>query len=282
MSSPSSEMMAQMPQFAEPFTSVNSIQHIPGQRFLEFSNYWQISVQSLGGTYLMTNVTPFRTLLLLELHIKDKHHQAQRNYANCQERALQAAVYCTPFVQQLIDSGKKIFIKSLLGPSNEQSVFDFSYHFYPLLELLDVSFRIHGCYYVDLGDIVAFRWHYSTHVTQVQSKETYFSGTFEAIAGQTADPLGLLDGIDSEAPVPNPQGEEIIEEPKTEESEAKRVKMEGPKQTECVVCLDELTEKQKAVLVPCGHANYCWECASELETCALCRTKIAQCIKIFT
>lgn len=38
--------------------------------------------------------------------------------------------------------------------------------------------------------------------------------------------------------------------------------------TTCVVCLEKGGE---AVAVACGHASYCWGCAQQLSSCAVCR-----------
>ena len=44
-------------------------------------------------------------------------------------------------------------------------------------------------------------------------------------------------------------------------------------QRECCVCLEMLVD-QGVLLYPCGHAQYCAECATRIDKCAICRGKI--------
>ena len=47
---------------------------------------------------------------------------------------------------------------------------------------------------------------------------------------------------------------------------------------ECCVCL---AAEPDTVLLPCGHASYCGGCAADLDTCAVCRTRIDRRVRIY-
>lgn len=52
----------------------------------------------------------------------------------------------------------------------------------------------------------------------------------------------------------------------------------SPQNSECRVCLDKGVE---IVFITCGHACCCEECSKSLETCPMCRERIARKIKIY-
>lgn len=273
MSSPNQQMLDMMPDFAKPFTDVNSIEHVPEEHYLKFAKPWQITLQSLGGTYLHKTVNPWRTLFLLELHVQDDHHLAQRFYSNAHERALQAAIYCTPLAKQQLEARKKIFIKSLIGPSNQRTVIPFPAHFCPVVELFDVAFTVHGMDYEVSDALIRFTPRYTFSVLRMQTRAAYYNNSFEPAQGQSCDVMAFW--RNKEQAVPE---EKRVLEPAEPEPEAKKPK---PNVDECVICLEDLAEAQKAVVVPCGHANYCWDCVQKIETCSICRQRVNQCFKIF-
>lgn len=47
---------------------------------------------------------------------------------------------------------------------------------------------------------------------------------------------------------------------------------------ECIVCLDA---PSKVLLNPCGHAQFCNKCATQLKTCPVCRSDVLTVIKVF-
>lgn len=273
MSSPNEDMLKMMPTYAEPFTRINSIKHLPEERRLEFAKPWTITLQTLGGTYLHKTTTPWRTVFLLDLNIKDDHHLAQRYYSNTHERALQAAIYCEPFVKQHVDAGKSVFIKSLLGPSHQQTVVPFPCHISPTLQLFDVAFVLDGMDYNIDANIISFTPRYTFFVLRMQNRSSYYDKSFEPAEGQSCDPMEFWRNAEQSVPE-----EKRVLEPTEPESEAKKPK---PNVDECVICLEDLAEAQKAVVVPCGHANYCWDCVQKIEACSICRQPVKQCFKIF-
>jgi len=46
---------------------------------------------------------------------------------------------------------------------------------------------------------------------------------------------------------------------------------------ECVVCLEN---KCNIIFLPCGHVCACWKCEAGLTHCPLCRTPIAQKVRL--
>merc|ERR1711924_85188 len=44
-------------------------------------------------------------------------------------------------------------------------------------------------------------------------------------------------------------------------------------ENECGICMDSFAN---ACLVPCGHTNFCMQCAKQLQVCAICRTPIQE------
>lgn len=48
---------------------------------------------------------------------------------------------------------------------------------------------------------------------------------------------------------------------------------------ECAICLEPI--KERYVVVPCGHANTCYDCISRLKKCPICSKDIGQVIKVF-
>jgi len=49
--------------------------------------------------------------------------------------------------------------------------------------------------------------------------------------------------------------------------------------TACIICSDS---PYSAVLVPCGHASFCHECAMTCDDiCPICRTPIEMCLKLY-
>lgn len=54
--------------------------------------------------------------------------------------------------------------------------------------------------------------------------------------------------------------------------------IDGPGSSECVVCME--TESQ-VIFLPCGHVCCCQMCSDALQTCPLCRSNIAQHLRIY-
>lgn len=48
---------------------------------------------------------------------------------------------------------------------------------------------------------------------------------------------------------------------------------------ECAGCFDVIEEKKRVVFVPCGHVCMCFECASQLQTCPMCRASVDTVVK---
>ena len=59
-------------------------------------------------------------------------------------------------------------------------------------------------------------------------------------------------------------------------------KKESNEDSACIVCMEK---PQEYILVPCGHAQYCEECAKQLRSgqlgCAVCRLPIERVIKVY-
>ena len=58
----------------------------------------------------------------------------------------------------------------------------------------------------------------------------------------------------------------------------KRSAPDSPESTECIVCMET---RPRAVLVPCGHAQTCHECAKKLKTCPTCRARVTEVCRVF-
>ena len=266
-----------MPKIADPFFSVNDAKHNKAKQYVEFATPWFISVQALGGTVLLKTVTPFQAVFALNLHTRDKHHLAQRHYANHQERTIQAVIYCQDFVKDFREAGGHVFIKSILGPSDDQSAFPFVAHISPIMQLFDISFVVRGAKYDFIeadqqrARTMAFIWDFDIVPLRAQSTGAFYSGEFERFEAQSIDPIVLMDQH-GDAPSAKAEPSKKIEKRKEPE----------PKVHECAVCMEDLDSAEQAVVVPCGHSSYCWECANKLSDCALCRTRIEGRFKIFT
>ena len=51
----------------------------------------------------------------------------------------------------------------------------------------------------------------------------------------------------------------------------------APDPNKCQKCL---SSKVDTVVLPCGHAKYCWACAEAMDTCLLCSSAVVQKLKI--
>lgn len=49
---------------------------------------------------------------------------------------------------------------------------------------------------------------------------------------------------------------------------------------ECKICFENVSE-QRFALVPCGHANYCGDCAKTFKICPYCNTKVVTVMRIY-
>jgi len=268
------EYFAQMPAIAEAFFAVNGVHHNEAEKRIDFTTPWCITVQALGGTALLTTSTPWQSVFALNLHLQDSHHLAQRHYANHQERTIQAAIYCQDFVKQHREAGGAVFIKSILGPSHEQSVFPFVAHISPIVQLFDATFVIHGAEYDFLDvhgqKVLTFMWNFKVIPMRAQDMGSFLDGKFDACEAQSANPIELM-AQHNVRPVARPEPSKEIKKRKAPE----------PEPDECSVCLENLAGVEQTVVVPCGHTLYCWDCANKLDECALCRTAIEGRFKIF-
>ena len=58
----------------------------------------------------------------------------------------------------------------------------------------------------------------------------------------------------------------------------KRRAPDSPESTECIVCMEI---RPRAVLVPCGHAQTCHQCAKKVKTCPTCRARVTEVCRVF-
>jgi hypothetical protein len=51
--------------------------------------------------------------------------------------------------------------------------------------------------------------------------------------------------------------------------------------SECAGCLEVMDERQKVMFVPCAHVSMCYTCATQLQTCPMCRADVQMVLKPF-
>lgn len=210
------------------------------ENYIRFSEPWYISVQSLGSTVFH----PESRLVLL-LNTEDEFHINERAYVNRHERSIQGAVF--------LELKRSCFFYSLLGSKNNPSSFEFPF-ISNLLGLYSVQFVVSG---VHLSSTDA-HWDFTISLIRIQPYDNFRDGSFERLIKPSVQKLAP----NPEIPGPNPAP----------------AKLEERKESECVVCFEELIKR--VALVPCGH-TLCDQCALELNVCPVCRTPISSYLKIF-
>lgn len=251
----------QYEKFAKGFYENNGFIPSDDSTKLMFKTPVLMRLQSMGGF-----VFGEPSLLVLFLNRIDGFHEIQRHYSNCLERELQAAVFVSPTVREHINLKRSVFIKTMLGPKENVSVFEHPF-LTNLLTVFDVDFIIRGISLrvdrIDGKEFLYGSWIYDTMIMGAAPHQDFPD---KIKPRQYAGPTPL-DVWKAARPKPPPA---IIAQPPKK-----------PELDECVICLEEL--KERCAFVPCGHTATCWNCGqnNDIVNCPICRAAITMRLKIF-
>jgi len=251
----------QYEKFAKEFYENNDLIPFDDSTKLMFKTPVLMRLQSLGGF-----VFGEPSLLVLFLNRIDGFHEIQRHYSNCLERELQAAVFVSPTVREYINLKRSMFIKSMLGPKENVSIFE---HLFltNLLTVLDVDFIMKGI---------------SLQVEKIDGNEfLYGSWIYDIVIAGAASYHDFPDKIKPRQYAgPTPLDVWNATRPKIIAQPPKKPEL-PPKSDECAICLEEL--KERCAFVPCGHTATCWNCGqnNDIVNCPMCRAAITMRLKIF-